>query len=772
MKRVTDPALLQELDGGTVTSGTVTPGNIDLTNRPRVTNADGSISTVRSFSTNIDGKEVLLPLVGDEGKIITEQESINRYLKSGKHLGVFESPEAATSYAQKLHEQQAETINTPSVAERTKVTDPAILSQLNGEVKEKPPKTFVGKMGANFKQGLSDLGDFVTMDYPGVGEGEYQKVLKQKIKDGVADRLDYQRAFLEGMYNSPGGRFLGAVGGIIPEFNIGTTIVKDYLNPAIVKHTGADESTVALAEMVLTAPLAVKSIGNKSQVPSVQYAPKLVKDTAVATTKGAFKVAGATVKPIVRPVIEAVSGLKNDLQSPAAQEGARLGQKFGVDFSAGELTGNTMAIGMEDALANTIRYGKQFADANKSKTDNILKEFNKTLDTISPEASSRTDVGFRLSNAYNDTRANLVKTRDAQARIDFDAAVKGAGARDTNILSNNFFRTLLELKEEGNARLLTGREELGAQLADKYLKRLSTETKKGNLQAEQISIYEMQKGLSNFSKASKRPGGVIDDANTAALRSVYARLAKALEADLDAEIANPKGDPTRAAMLKVARDNYYEYSQKIADVEKTTLGKIIGHAEHNSAGELIISPEALADKFTRMEATELRNTMNFLDKNHPDVANVARRYMLEQALLKAVEGRGLRGAGTTKDFAKAEFVSKLPDKQRLNALMKDPKAAKDIEDVAAALNRLVDWGADQGGSQTAQRLSMPGKLTDWAKNALFRAIIDDTLAQDLLNPKARMKIAVDARKVNAAQAPTGSVEKQPLKITIRPRKGE
>lgn len=88
------------------TPGLLEKGNIDVSNRPRVKNADGTISTVRSISINVDGKDVLIPTVTDDGRIVSDQEAIAIYKKSGKHLGVFESSKSATEYAQQLHTQQ------------------------------------------------------------------------------------------------------------------------------------------------------------------------------------------------------------------------------------------------------------------------------------------------------------------------------------------------------------------------------------------------------------------------------------------------------------------------------------------------------------------------------------------------------------------------------------------------------------------------------------------------------------------------------------------
>lgn len=85
-------------------------GNIDLYNRPQYRNADGSISTVDSTSFNIQGKEVLLPSVWmKDGKAYHSSdgdEILRHFYDTGEFLGVFDTVDAANSYAEKLHDAQ------------------------------------------------------------------------------------------------------------------------------------------------------------------------------------------------------------------------------------------------------------------------------------------------------------------------------------------------------------------------------------------------------------------------------------------------------------------------------------------------------------------------------------------------------------------------------------------------------------------------------------------------------------------------------------------
>jgi len=86
--------------------GIIQHGNIDIHHRPRVPNPEGGYSTVRSISFSPrPGREVLIPTVVGR-RIVSDQEAIRHYYKTGRHLGIFKDVASANRYAIQLHNQQ------------------------------------------------------------------------------------------------------------------------------------------------------------------------------------------------------------------------------------------------------------------------------------------------------------------------------------------------------------------------------------------------------------------------------------------------------------------------------------------------------------------------------------------------------------------------------------------------------------------------------------------------------------------------------------------
>ena len=77
-------------------------GNLPTDIRNKVTNPDGSISTVRTMSIGVDGGEVLIPTVVG-GRVLSDQDAIAHYRSTGENFGTFRTPDEATTYAKQLH---------------------------------------------------------------------------------------------------------------------------------------------------------------------------------------------------------------------------------------------------------------------------------------------------------------------------------------------------------------------------------------------------------------------------------------------------------------------------------------------------------------------------------------------------------------------------------------------------------------------------------------------------------------------------------------------
>lgn len=83
------------------------PANFDPTTRTRFPNEDGSERSLVSRSFEIDGKETLIPTVHPEtGEVMSDEDAIKYYHKTGQHLGQYPTREEATAAGQQYSENQ------------------------------------------------------------------------------------------------------------------------------------------------------------------------------------------------------------------------------------------------------------------------------------------------------------------------------------------------------------------------------------------------------------------------------------------------------------------------------------------------------------------------------------------------------------------------------------------------------------------------------------------------------------------------------------------
>lgn len=631
-------------------------------------------------------------------------------------------------------------------------------------------KSVLHEMG----EGAGDLKDLITgnsfKDQP-----KAQEDFKEKFDSGEAGSSDVKQLFLQGEANNPAGKAMGAAR-IFPPIALASSAMNNVINPGIegiVKYIGGDKEDVPLTEQLLT-PLGMRAPKVDVLSKPLTSAAKGIKDAALhpidTVGKGvnaAGRAASAVGKPIVKPLAIGMlesdnpvfgGGYKASLESPTAKEGERLGKKLGVKFSGGELTGNAAARNVEDVLANSAKYSEKFSEENQKKTDAIVGNFKKTLDEVYPKSVSGLDVGDKISTSYKQTIDSLAKSRSQQFRSDLGLA-KQASKGEAIIAPDNFVKVLKKYVSEGENPVAHPAQVAAAREAKAILENLKIPSPKPSLLLDQngdpikfpsaaesykhLTIDDLQSGLQGYGDAAYTGGGILKKLASASDTRFAKEAKSALEKDMDSTASSGGNDA--AKYLKNARDNFRKNSSKISDIEKSTLGKMIGDAEYDSEGKITIPPEKMAAKFLSMGPTEISNTLKFLDKSNPEVANMARRYTLESVLEKSMEGKGQRGEGTSKSFPKSEFVKSLPSGDKLNAIMGSTKAANDVRDVAAALNRMIDYGAEKKGSQTAMRLE---GMVKWGKGALYRSIASDSLAEDLLDPTRRRELAEEAKKNN------------------------
>jgi hypothetical protein len=167
--------------------GQIQAGNIDLSKRPVVKNPDGTISTVRSMSVNVDGKEILIPTVAEDGsRILSNDEAIEQYKRTGKMLGVFDTPENATAYAEWLHRQQEAMYGQPQVnadGTTTKTFIPGQSYFLAGDAQL--PLTRARRQGEQVGQGVAP--DPVTVTY-GQDTGKLVDLTPEQQNQAVVSR--------------------------------------------------------------------------------------------------------------------------------------------------------------------------------------------------------------------------------------------------------------------------------------------------------------------------------------------------------------------------------------------------------------------------------------------------------------------------------------------------------------------------------------------------------------------------------------------------------
>lgn len=282
-----DPeGLRRDLLGERAPQGELEIGNIDLAKRGAIKNADGSISTVKSMSFNQDGREVLIPTIDPEGREMTEEESIERYLGTGEHLGRFDTPANATAYAKRLSERAGKSFMPARGA-----TPEAISVRL--ETGKTDPLEGVKNISRDSAQSRS-YGNFGLNSQPGAGAHQFAEEYGSALGlSGTPGTAEFDRSWRAVAAADPKGLHAAEM---------------DWYNKTVLLPTQGELSAAGLPPDLAEDARVVAYFADRK----IQQGPASITKHA-ERVRAAFEKSGGKTEPFLRAMSEADRGnLEND----------------------------------------------------------------------------------------------------------------------------------------------------------------------------------------------------------------------------------------------------------------------------------------------------------------------------------------------------------------------------------------------------------------------------------------------------------------------------
>ena len=97
---------IKQLKDDEISSDTSTLGNMDTTSRKPIKLSNGEIELFKPMAFRNSGKVIVVPMITDGGKLLTESGAINKYFETGMHLGIFNNMTDAKRLIEELEEQR------------------------------------------------------------------------------------------------------------------------------------------------------------------------------------------------------------------------------------------------------------------------------------------------------------------------------------------------------------------------------------------------------------------------------------------------------------------------------------------------------------------------------------------------------------------------------------------------------------------------------------------------------------------------------------------
>lgn len=566
--------------------GLLEKGNIDIHNRPVVKNPDGSISTVRSMSTNIDGREVLIPTVSDDGRIMSDDEAIDNFMKTGKHLGMFDNPNDATAYAESLHNQQADEYlprQNQSQQQAPHPQSPSQPQQQGGFMSD------LGNAAAETGRGLLQAGVNVANIPASMADAVASAGAWAGKKLGLGDGT-YQpapRVTTEGLAQDMGLQ----PGTLTPQTTEGKIFAEalPYLTPVGAERIATQAPSIAGRVAQGTSRLLAENAVGSMAANSNQNNPG-----KLGTDLGTSVVLGGAINQIGRVAGAAYRGVKGAM-SPEAQQAIRFANSADVPLHTTDVLqpnsrvgrmAQTTAENIPFAGTSSMRAGQQ--EARSQLVNEYASRFGEYDPSIvigslkSKTAGIKQAAGNRLEQVQSAmTGVNIQPTRSLQQIDDEISSLQKLGkVADNDTIS----------------KLQAYRDELAG----------------GNVDLQQLSNLRSQ-----FRQDVKGERVVMPNRSDAAIQRVY----RAMTGDIDSSIGQNLGNDT----LRRYKQANAVYADEASKLQNTRLKNVLMKGD--------LTPEVVNNMLFSKNKSEVQNLYN-------SVGQIGRAQMRNGIIGKAMEKSG------------------------------------------------------------------------------------------------------------------------------------
>lgn len=783
--------------------GQRTAGNIDLSSRPVVQNPDGTISTVRSISANFDGQEVLIPTVSDDGRIMSDDEAIAQYQRTGRNLGVFDTPENATAYAESLHNQQAEMYDPPPppgfVVEGAAPAAGKPLRHADGRLTEAGWQAERDALAASRQ---TEIDNTSFLDNFAAGYGRSLPNLYQGAKQALVDSFAGSSRFGADLWGDIGGQGLADArrsvadyfGGLSNELQQETKQER-IASQALTSSWGGGIGGF-IGDFVNTYPAlplsvaakgagAAKAIGQAATGGAIQGALQPVaqdgerlNNTALSAAFGgglaglgrAAMSIGENVLP--QNVTARALNFFNDRANaqPFAAEGEALARRTGIDLTPGMVSGSKSQTAVENMARQSVFSADTAFQADEKIANQAIANVNRIMDRISPDSASAQGIGQRVQESVDQAVKRVVDRREDVAKQQYGAIRRMVG--DAPVVDYAKTRQVLQdiIGENAGVPGLGSDARLVRTQAQRMLDELSGK--------EGFSLDAARKSRSSYGAAARGQANLLRNVDRNVNKAFAKRMYAAISDDIESagqrldEAAGfgqngvvPAGTTvTRPSeMLRAANDEYRNHSDLLRKIEQSPLRRLLGDkVDVDGFTSYSLPPETVIQRINSMKPSELAQVRYFMERNEPEVWGQYKRMIVEDALASAQSAPASAGANHI-PFNANGFVRALggdkPDKiEKLQATF-DPSEMAEIMDALQAARRMGDkFGANFSGTGPYNELVQASNgFVDAFKNASLRAAAGTAAPIAGFNKVARMMVNSDGRRalIELSRLPPG-----------------